>query len=111
MRLSDVKGERTFEVIAEIIEPIANIVEDEEVAEHFKREALPDGKTAGQAFFEKARKALPIILRRHRDDVVAVLAAIDGCTPEEYMGKTDLKSLFKDVTELLTDEEFLSFLS
>ena len=38
MKLSDVKGERTIEVIAEIIDPIANIAEDEEASAMFKRE-------------------------------------------------------------------------
>ena len=46
MRLSDIKGDRTLEVIAEIIDPIANIAEDEEASAMFKREKLPDGMTA-----------------------------------------------------------------
>ena len=43
MRLSDIKGERTLDVIAEIIEPIANIAEDEAAAELFRREKPPEG--------------------------------------------------------------------
>lgn len=110
MRLSDVKGERTFEVIAEIVDPIGSIAEDEAVAEFFKREPVPKGKTAGQVFVGKVRKALPIILREHRDDIVRIFAAIDGTPPAEYLERTDLKSLANDVFELITDEEFLAFL-
>lgn len=33
MKLSDIKGERTLEVIADIINPIANIAEDETASE------------------------------------------------------------------------------
>ena len=43
MRLSNVKGERTFDVIAELIDPIYNIAMDPEAAAMFKREKLPEG--------------------------------------------------------------------
>ena len=46
MKLSDVKGDRTLEVIADLIEPICTIAEDENAAALFKREQLPDGMTA-----------------------------------------------------------------
>ena len=46
MKLSDIKGERTLDVIAEVIEPIANIAEDEKTAALFKREKLPEGENA-----------------------------------------------------------------
>lgn len=109
MRLSDVKGERTFDVIAEVIDPIGNIAEDAEIAAIFKREKA-DGRTQGQVFLGKLRKALPLIVKGHRDDVVRILAAVGGTTPEEYMKGCTLSSLMGDVFELMTDSEFLSFL-
>ena len=50
MRLSDVKGERTLDVIADIIDPIANIAEDKEASELFTRKKLPDGMDPRQVF-------------------------------------------------------------
>ena len=38
MRLSDIKGDRVFDVIADIIDPIANIASDETASALFKRE-------------------------------------------------------------------------
>ena len=43
MKLSKIKGERVFDVIADIINPIANIAEDKEAAALFQRQKLPDG--------------------------------------------------------------------
>lgn len=111
MRLSDVKGERTFEVIADIIDPIANIAADGTMAELFESRRPKDGQTPGQLFVERLRKALPVLCREHRDDVVAVLATIGGTTPREYLEGCSLATLAQDVFELMTDEDFLGFLS
>lgn len=111
MRLSDVKGERTFEVIADIIEPIATIAEDERVAELFSGQRPKEGQTAGQAFMQRLRTVVPVLCKEHRDEVVAVLAAIGGTTPKEYLDGCSMATLAKDVFELMTDEDFLGFLS
>ena len=39
MRLSDIQGERVFDVIADIIDPIANIAEDDAASAMFRRES------------------------------------------------------------------------
>ena len=63
MKLSDIKGDRTLEVIAEIIDPIANIVEDDTASAMFRREKLPDGVTAKKFLLQRARKSLPVLLK------------------------------------------------
>lgn len=106
MRLSDIKGERTLEVIADIIDPIANIAEDEEASALFKREKLPDGMTAKKFLLQRARKAAPALLKGHKEDIIAILSAIEGTPPEKYAGSLSLVKLIKDTVELLTDEAF-----
>ena len=107
MRLSDIKGDRTLEVIAEIIDPIANIAEDEEASTMFKREKLPDGMTAKKFLMKRARKSLPALLKGHKADIIAILSAIEGVSQEEYAGALNLVKLVKDCTDLLTDEAFM----
>lgn len=107
MRLSDIKGDRTLEVIAEIIDPIANIVEDEEASAMFKREKLPDGMTAKKFLMKRVRKSLPVLLKGHKADIIAILSAIEGVSAEEYAGALNLVKLVKDCTDLLTDEAFM----
>ena len=107
MRLSDIKGDRTLEVIAEIIDPIANIAEDEEASAMFKRKKLPDGMTAKKFLMKRVRKSLPVLLKGHKADIIAILSAIEGVSAEEYAGSLNLVKLVKDCTDLLTDEVFM----
>ena len=106
MKLSDIKGDRTLEVIADIIDPIANIAEDEEASSMFRREKLPDGMTAKKFLMKRVRKSLPVLLKGHKADIIAILSAIEGVNAEEYAGALNLVKLVKDCTELLTDEVF-----
>lgn len=108
MRLSDIKGERTFDVIADVIDPIANIAEDPNAAELFARKPLPVGMTPKQFLLQRARKSAPALLKGHKADVIAILSAIDGTSPEQYAGLLGFPKLFKDTFELLTDEAFLT---
>ena len=107
MRLSDIKGDRTLEVIAEIIDPVANITEDEEASALFKREKLPEGMTAKKFLIKRIRKSMPVLLKGHKADIIAILSAIEGVSAEEYAGALNLVKLVKDCTDLLTDEVFM----
>lgn len=106
MRLSEIKGERVFDVIADIVEPISNIAEDGEAMKLFRRERLPDGMTAKKFLADRAKRALPALLKNHKSDIVAILSAIAGTAPDEYAKTLTMAKLMKDVAELLTDEEF-----
>ena len=111
MKLSDIKGERVLDVIADIIDPIANMVQDKDVAAMFKREAVPDGMEAREFFAKRMREGLPVLLKSHKADIIAIMAAIEGVTPGQYAASLDFPKLFTDVTELVTDDAFLNFLS
>lgn len=106
MRLSDVKGERTLDVIAEIVDPIANIAEDEVASELFTRKKLPDGMSPKKFTLQRVRKSVPVLLKDHKNDVITILSAIEGTSPKKYTGALNLAKLFKDCIELLTDETF-----
>lgn len=106
MKLSDIKGERVLEVIADVIDPIANIAEDEAASAMFRREKLPEGMTARKFLMERARKAAPALLRGHKDDIITILAAISGVPPEEYAETMSIPKLLTDFIELMTDDCF-----
>lgn len=111
MKLSNIKGDRVLDVIADIIDPIANMVQDKDVAAMFKREAVPDGMDARDFFAKRMCKGLPVLLKSHKADIIAIMAAIEGVTPEQYAASLDFPKLFTDVMELVTDDAFLNFLS
>lgn len=106
MKLSDIQGERVFDVIADIIDPIANIAEDDAASALFKREKLPEGMTAKEFMMQRARKALPALLKGHKGDIIAILASIEGVSAESYKGSLNFVKLMRDATDLLTDEAF-----
>ena len=111
MKLSDITGDRVLDVIADIIDPIANMVQDKDVAAMFKREAVPDGMEARDFFAKRMRKGLPVLLKSHKADIIAIMAALEGVTPEQYAKSLDFPKLFTDVMELVTDGALLDFLS
>lgn len=111
MKLSDIKGDRVLDVIADIIDPIANIAQDKDVTAMFKRKVVPDDMKARDFFAERMRKGMPALLKGHKHDVIAILAAIEGVTPEKYTDTLNLAKLFTDAMELMTDDAFLDFLS
>lgn len=111
MRLSDIKGDRVLDVIADLIDPIANMVQDKDVAAMFERKAVPEGMEARDFFAERMRKGLPVLLKGHKADIIAIMAAIEGVTPERYAESLDIPKLFTDAMELVADDAFLDFLS
>lgn len=106
MRLSDIKGDRVFDVIADIIDPIANIASDETASALFKREKLPEGMTAKSFLMKRARKAVPALLKGHKSDIITVLSTIEGVSAGDYRESLTLAKLMKDTAELMTDEAF-----
>lgn len=106
MKLSDIKGERTLEVIADIIDPIANIAEDDDASNLFRKKRLPEGLTKKEFFIQRARKCVPALLRGHKDDVITILATIEGVPPDAYTETLNLVKLTSDVVDLLTDDAF-----
>lgn len=108
MKLSDIKGERTLDVIADIIDPIANIAEDEEASALFRKEKLPEEMTAKSFLLQRAKKAIPALLRGHKGDIISILSTIEGTTKEEYTASLNLVKLTKDAIELISDEAFMT---
>lgn len=70
-KLSEIKGKEALDVLAEIIEPAAEIFTDENV------------KNALKAENNKA-KAAKIILKDHNKAVLTLMAALEGVPVEEY---------------------------
>lgn len=109
MRLSEIKGERVFEVIADLVDPIAEIAMDKEASDLFKSEAKPEGMEPWDFFLSKLRKSLPKLVRSHKHELCQILATINDVTADEYMQGVTMMSLISDLTELLTDREFTAF--
>ena len=112
MRLSDIKGERVFDVIADIIEPCCNIAQDEAASQLFDRsKERPEGMSARDFALSRVKESLPALMRSHKDDVIAILSSIEGVDPDEYRESLTMPKLVQGVFEMLTDEDLLAFLA
>jgi hypothetical protein len=111
MKLSEVKGERVFDVVADLIEPVATIAADAEVKSLFDRSDVPEDMTPFEGFMHKVRLHLPHLVREYRDELATIMATIEGITVEEYMDGLTMPKFIKDFVDLSTDGEFLAFFS
>lgn len=126
MKLSEIKGERVFDVVADIIDPVISIAMDKDAAAIFERKPCPEGMTPTEFVLTRVKESLPKLVRSHKGELVTIMAAVNGVTPEQYVngvytesdeegveskyeGGLTFPKLIKDLTDLFTDEEFLGF--
>lgn len=95
MRLSDYKGDSIIDLIGDIVEPISALLKDEDI-----RNAFTKGENGERRDITEVVK---IACKGHKNDVLQILAAINGQTVEEYQPTftefiTQALFLFKDLT-------------
>lgn len=89
MKLSDYKDEAALDLLAELIEPGAEIMGDQTVVD-----AAKDGNMA---------RVASIAIKRHKKAVLRVLAALEGVPAEEY--HCNVFSLPAKLVELFNDPD------
>lgn len=92
MKLSDFKGENALDLLADIIEPAAEILGDKEIAELYN------------GGWKKAA-IVKIAIKKHKKEVIEILAAMDGVPVEEY--SCNVLTLPLKLLEILNDKEFM----
>lgn len=90
MKLSDIRGDRALDVLADIMEPLARILTDDEITKTVN---------SGEPKLLLAKK----ILKGHKREVVEILAVLDGEKPETY--EVNLLTLPVKLVEILNDPE------
>jgi len=111
MRLSEIGGERVFDVIADITVPVLSIAMDDEASALFKREKAPKGEDPTKFMMKRIQAALPTLIRGHREDLISIFCALHGVGRDEYVEGLNMSTLLKDLYEMMTDEQLLAFLS
>lgn len=94
MKLSDIKGENSLDVVADLIEPCAEIMSDPEIVNGV-RSNVPRIKIVKMA------------LKKHKDSVIEILATLEQKTVEEYKKEMTLLSLPLALLDVLNDEALL----
>jgi len=102
MKLSEFKGERAIEVIADLIEPIADIASDPKCADLFHGD-VKKGESARDAGIRNLKAKVPYLLKTHKKSVIAILAILSDA-PVESM---NLFTIAKGVVEIFSDKELI----
>lgn len=115
MRLSDIKGDRAIEVLADLIGPITTLASDKEIKSLFNVKSVKKDKTGNvdKELIAKKLKSnlqfkLPALLKQHKEELFTVLSTLNGLTYEEYANSVSLPKLVTDVFDCITDPELQS---
>lgn len=95
-RLSEFKNEEALCLLADILDPMSEIMVDKEVTD-----LLRTGKGDDRV------KAVSLMIKNHIESVIKILAYMDGEKPEEY--SFGFFTLPARILEVLNDPELLSF--
>ena len=109
MKLSDIKGADVFDVIADCIVPITNIAADEKAMALFKKQVVPEGTDVRAVAIKRLAAGVPPLMRDHKDDLVAILAAVNLTPVDEYAKEMTLGKLITDLADLIGDPMFADF--
>ena len=95
--LKDFQDEQALDLLAEIFEPMVNIMSDNEFLT-----AFDNGKRL---------EAVKIAIKNHKEDVMLILASMDGVPVEEYHCNffTLPVRLIEVITEIMKEPELMGF--
>jgi len=95
MKLSEIKGEKALDVLADIIEPVANIMADGKVEKIYNSN-------------QPRIKLVQHILKHNKKDVITILAILDGENPKTYAEKVTVTTLPMKLLELINDQDLIA---
>ena len=90
MKLSEYQGEAALDILADLIEPVGEIMTDKEIGEVFKKNRF---------------KAIGLAIKNHKKAVMQIMSTIDGVPVEEY--KCNVFTLPVKILELLNDQDIV----
>lgn len=91
-KLREIKGEKALDVLADLLDPICEIVTDEEVTSELQQGSKVRG--------------VSLMLRNHKKSVLTIFAILDDKDPETY--EPNLIELPQMLLEAFNDPELLS---
>lgn len=98
MKLSEVKGEKALDMLAGLIEPIMEIIEDKEVSKILKSRHDKDKADSTKIILGRAVSAA---IKNHKKAVITILATLDDIPVDQY--ECNLLSLPKKMMDIIND--------
>lgn len=93
MKITEYENEKALEIMADLLEPMAEILGNEDTKKVFQTQ--PKIKIASY------------ILKNHSKSIIKILAILDDVPVDEYKG--NIVSMTSKVVEIMNDEAFSDF--
>ncbi len=106
MKLSEIQGERAIEVIADLVEPIADIAMDKGLKDVFKVK-VGENETAEEAAARTIKAKVPYMLKEHKKQIAQILGVLENVDPESLT----ILQIVKGITEMLNDRALIQLFS
>ena len=111
MKLSELDTSRAADVLCEAGAYALNMT-DEELATELKSKIESSAELSRLELYtfgvQKISTLLPIILKKHRDDVFGILAAVNGCAVKDIASQNIMVTM-QQVKELASDKDMIDF--
>lgn len=104
-KLSEITMEQGLDIVADILVPIMNIAEDDTARDFFTKEKPREGENAIQMALRRIKSSLPALIKKHKEDLIVIMAALNTQTVDEYKQSKGFMGLVKDVVSLANDED------
>lgn len=112
MKISELSTDKAMDVFCELTPFIENIFSDEQlIAELKKKMDITEETTNAEKtamVLSRINVIAPILLKKRRNDVLGILAAINGKTVDEVKKQNFIATLVQ-VREVFSDKDFIDF--
>lgn len=111
MKISEMNTDQLSDALVELTDPISNIAKDEELNKALNELSEKRQKKEITMPFQEGlsiiKAFVPALLKRHRQEVYAVLAALTGKSAAEIAGQNGFKTILE--ARHVIDKELIDF--
>lgn len=113
MKISELTTERAADVLCEVSIYALNILSDKELLASLRMQLKgTDGDSTKAELIavasEKIAELVPLLLKKHKDDVFGIVAAVNGLTLEQVRQQKIIKTM-NAVKEMAQDKDLIDF--
>lgn len=113
MKISELTTERAADVLCEVSIYALNILSDKELLASLRMQLEgTDGDSTKAEMIavasEKIAELVPLLLKKHKDDVFGIVAAVNGLTLEQVRQQKIIKTMTA-IKEMAQDKDLIDF--
>lgn len=113
MKISELTTERAADVLCEVSIYALNVLSDKELLASLRMqlEGTDGDRTKAELIAiasEKIAELVPLLLKKHKDDVFGIVAAVNGLTLEQVRQQKIIKTM-NAIKEMAQDKDLIDF--